>query len=169
MAENAVFKAGLEIVPQFNRNDVSKQLKSLMEQMSKESESLSKAIKIGVRIDTAPFLKATAEYSKAIDNIGRALEEENKKGFKGKNTKLFSLMEQAKKTREEIQNEIENTMMEKHGRVYKVKKIHYLYDEITTRLQGYNVIYLKGEIKISVDKDKKYIRKEKLNDLKKIL
>lgn len=102
MAENAVFKAGLEIIPQFNRNDVSKQLKSLMEQMSKESESLSKAIKIGVRIDTAPFLKATAEYSKAIDDIGRALENENKKGFSGKNARLFSIMEQAKQTREEV-------------------------------------------------------------------
>ena len=71
-----------------------------------------------------------------------------------------------KKTQEEIQKEIENTMMEKHGRVYKFKK-YSIWGR--NEIIEYSIEYTKGKFYIQVYEQRHEIRKNKLNDLKKIL
>ena len=71
-----------------------------------------------------------------------------------------------KKTQEEIINEIEKTMIEKHGRAYKFKK-YPIWGR--NEIIEYSIEYTKGKFYVEVYVQPKEIRKNKLNELKNIL
>lgn len=71
-----------------------------------------------------------------------------------------------KKSQQEIINEIEKTMMDKHGRVYKFKK-YPIWGR--NEIIEYSVEYTKGKFYVEVYVQPKEIRKNKLNELKNIL
>jgi len=86
MAENTVFRAGLEIVPKFDRNKGKKELREAMAELKAEVNNINNNLKIGVVVDDNKLKALVKSISKTLNDIGAAFDQEKSIGYTNKLT-----------------------------------------------------------------------------------
>lgn len=86
MAENTVFRAGLEIVPKFDRNKGKKELREAMAELKAEVNNINNNLKIGVVVDDNKLKALVKNISKTLNDMGAAFDQEKSIGYTNKLT-----------------------------------------------------------------------------------
>ena len=102
MAENTLFRAGLEIVPKFDRNKGKKELREAMAELKAEVNNVNNNLKIGVVVDDNKLKALVKSISKTLNDMGAAFDQEKSIGYTNKLTSgLKNVMTSASDVRTE--------------------------------------------------------------------